>query len=319
MQEAAAFQMPTELKQLFVDICCLCSPTNAFLLFENNLPFMIEDYTRSGHDAEIAKNLALKCIQDSLKMNGRLSEDFNLPLPDFQMINQLVANENCENSVITRQERRLMGERMVAQLNTSQREAFDQIMLSINAPSTNLIQPRTFFLDGPGGTGKTFLYITLINVLQGQGKKVISASTGIAATLLTNGATYHSKFQIYPPITETTTSRIEEHEYGAQLIRDASLIICDEATMMSRYALKAIERILRKVMRNNSPYGRKIFSTGRGFSSVSTRSSSMAIESKWLKLRSRLAKLGPVSTNLNFMKICRPWRGVKSTLTGSSN
>jgi ATP-dependent DNA helicase PIF1 len=213
-----------------------------------------------------------------------------------------------------------MGKRMVAQLNTSQREAFDQIMLSINAPSTNLIQPRTFFLDGPGGTGKTFLYNTLINVLQGQGKKVISvASTGIAATLLTNGATYHSKFQIYPPITETTTSRIEEHEYGAQLIRDASLIICDEATMMSRYALKAIERILRKVMRNNSPYGRKIFSTGRGFSSVSTRSSSMAIESKWLKLRSRLAKLGPVSTNLNFMKICGPWRGVRSTLTGSSN
>jgi ATP-dependent DNA helicase PIF1 len=64
-----------------------------------------------------------------------------------------------------------MGKRMVAQLNTSQREAFDQIMLSINAPSTNLIQPRTFFLDGPGGTGKTFLYNTLINVLQGQGKK----------------------------------------------------------------------------------------------------------------------------------------------------
>jgi thymidylate kinase len=87
MQEAAAFQMPAELRQLFVDICCLCSPTNAFLLFENNLRHMIEDYTRSGHDAEIAKNLALKSIQDSLKMNGRLSEDFNLPLPDFRMIN----------------------------------------------------------------------------------------------------------------------------------------------------------------------------------------------------------------------------------------
>jgi hypothetical protein len=36
-------------------------------------------------------------------MNGRLLEDFNLPLPDFQMINQLVSNENGKNSVITRQ------------------------------------------------------------------------------------------------------------------------------------------------------------------------------------------------------------------------
>ncbi len=35
--------------------------------------------------------------------------------------------------------------------------------------------------------------------------------------------------------------------------------------MMSRYALKAIERILRKVMRNNSPYERKVFLLGGDF------------------------------------------------------
>ena len=135
MDEAAAFQMPAELRQLFVDICCLCSPTNALLLFEKNLHHIIEDYTRSGHNAEIAKNLALKCIQDRLKMNGRTLEEFHLPFPDFQMINQLIAIENDENNEMTRQEKRLMGETMVAQLNTGQREAFDQIMLSINAPT----------------------------------------------------------------------------------------------------------------------------------------------------------------------------------------
>ncbi len=55
MQEAGAFQMPVAMRQLFVDICCLCSPTNALLLFENNLLHLTEDYIRSGHNPEIAK------------------------------------------------------------------------------------------------------------------------------------------------------------------------------------------------------------------------------------------------------------------------
>jgi hypothetical protein len=108
-------------------------------------------------------------------------------------------------------------------------------------------------------TFRSFMYNTFSNVLGGQGKTVITvASAGIAATLLLNGATYHSTFKIYKPITETTTSKIEEHSYIAKLIREASLIICDEATMMTRYALKAIEKILRKIMRNNLPYGKNV-------------------------------------------------------------
>jgi hypothetical protein len=47
-------------------------------------------------------------------------EEFNLPLPDFQIINRLFANENGENSECTRQERRLIWERMVAKFPTCQ-------------------------------------------------------------------------------------------------------------------------------------------------------------------------------------------------------
>ncbi len=199
------------------------------------------------------------------------------------MIDQLVANENSENNGITREERRLMGERMVAQLiNTSQREAFDQIMLSINTP-TNLIRPCTFFIDGPGDPGKTFLYNTQINVLEGQGKKVISvASTGIASTLLTNGAL--SQFQIYPPITDTTTSRIEEHSYSAKLIREASLIIHNDVKIRSKGNRKDTKESYDKT---TYPTETKFFYWEGIFVSV-YRSSSMATESKWLKRRSRL-------------------------------
>ena len=150
---------------------------------------------------------------------------------------------------------------MRSQLNAGQLDAFNQIMQSVNEPSAG---GRQFFLDGPGGTGKTFFHNTLINTLVGQGKTVIVvASTGIAATLLLNATTFHLRFKLYPPITDTTVSKIYVGSFEAKLIRQASLIIWDEATMTSCHALNAAERLFRDIMGkpgqpNISPFGGKV-------------------------------------------------------------
>ena len=142
-------------------------------------------------------------------------EEFQLPLPNFALINNLIEAKITENSENIRREKRLKGEIMMAQLNQGQRAAFDQIMASIN--DVNFVLPRQYFLDGPEGTGKTFLYNTPAHILEGQGKKVISvASTGLASTQLIDGATYHSKFKTFLPITETTRSKIQEIDFGAK-------------------------------------------------------------------------------------------------------
>ncbi|XP_045035977.1 ATP-dependent DNA helicase PIF1-like [Daphnia magna] len=265
MQEAAAFQMPLQLRQLFVDICLFCNPSDALHLFEINLNHLMEDYIRSGHEANVAKNLTLKWIQDKLRLHNQTMEDLSLPVPDFHLINQLVEAQMEENNENSQREKRLMGEMMLAQLNDGQRAAFDQVMTAVN--DVNNSHPRQYFLDGPGGTGKTFLYNTLITVLQGQGRQVIAvASTGIASTLLLDGTTYHSQFKIYPPITETTRSKIEEASYNAQLIRNASLIISDEATMKTNHALDAINHLFQTVMKNRvDPYGGKVLFLGGDF------------------------------------------------------
>ncbi|XP_057381787.1 uncharacterized protein LOC130704353 [Daphnia carinata] len=223
MAEAVEFQMPIQLRQLFVNICVHCSPNNAQLLFNNNLQHLMEDFTRRGHEDEITKNLALKCIQDMLRHSGHNLEEFQLAVPDFQMIHRLIEEEEDEGS-------------------------------------------DEFFLDGPGGTGKTFLYNTLINVLEGQGKSVIAvASTRIASILLSNGSTYHSRFKIYPPITETTTSKKEEHHVEAHNIRKASLIIIGEVTMMTVHALDAIDKLFRKVTKSSVAFGGKVLLLGGDF------------------------------------------------------
>ena len=46
----------------------------------------------------------------------------------------------------------------ISKLNKDQLVAYNLVMKAIYAPSDN--QQKVFFIDGPGGCGKTFLYKT---------------------------------------------------------------------------------------------------------------------------------------------------------------
>jgi hypothetical protein len=52
-------------------------------------------------------------------------------------------------------------------------------------------------LDGPGGTGKTFLYKAPLAKVRSQGKLVVATATfGVAASILPGGRTANSRFKI---------------------------------------------------------------------------------------------------------------------------
>ena len=69
---------------------------------------------------------------------------------------------------------------MTQSLNAMQTHAYHSIIDSVQNR-----KGLQFFVDGPGGTGKSFVYKTVINYLRGQHKRLcVVASTGIAATLI---------------------------------------------------------------------------------------------------------------------------------------
>ena len=75
------------------------------------------------------------------------------------------------------------------------------------------------FLDAPGGTGKTFLINLILAKLRSVGNIALAtASSGIAATLLTGGRTLHSTFKIpldlHASDIPCATSRRELHSAG---------------------------------------------------------------------------------------------------------
>ncbi len=87
-----------------------------------------------------------------------------------------------------------------------------------------------FFIDGPAGTGKTFLYNTLLANIRLHGDIAIAvAFSGIAALLISGGRTAHSRFKIPLRVDEFSTCNISCNSQLARLINAAKLFIWDEA------------------------------------------------------------------------------------------
>ena len=66
-----------------------------------------------------------------------------------------------------------------------------------------------FYIDGPGGSGKSIVYRTVYNLLKSQSKNVcVMAFTGITATLLPKGITVHKTLGLPVPLLSDSLSNI---------------------------------------------------------------------------------------------------------------
>ena len=140
----------------------------------------------------------------------------------------------------------------ITSLNADQRSAFDKISTAV-ANKTGEI----FFLHGPGGTGKTYVYNTLCYDGRSDLKIIICvASSGISALLLKGGRTVHLRFKVPIPINQTSFCNIPKNSQLADLIRHADLIIWDEAPMQHRHIMETVDRSLKDLRNNqNNPFG----------------------------------------------------------------
>ena len=135
--------------------------------------------------------------------------------------------------------------------NLDQRAVFDEIMHAVNYKTG-----QTFFLHGPGGTGKTYVYNTLCHQIRSQGMIILCiASSGIAALLLKGGRTSHSAFQIPLKINEASTCSITRDSIRAKLLQETALIIWDEALMQHRHLHEAVNRTLKDIFNPDKPFG----------------------------------------------------------------
>lgn len=83
------------------------------------------------------------------------------------------------------------------------------------------------------------------------------ASSGIAAVLLPGGRTVHSRFKIPLKADQYSTAGINHGSDIAELLRNTSLIIWDEAPMQNRYDFESVDRCLRDIMASADNHNRQ--------------------------------------------------------------
>ncbi|XP_064644731.1 uncharacterized protein LOC135498406 [Lineus longissimus] len=264
LEDASQFQMPSQLRALFATICIYCAPTDALQLWETHKPALFKDFLDLHHmPPEAAEQEALLHLQSILEQHGLSCAHFKLPTP--QATNSVAFHAQF-NTVAEQKE----ADELMAMLNSDQRQFVDRILTDLCEVCT-AAKPkcRAYFLDGPGGSGKTTCYNAIISAFRSQQVPVApTAWTGIAATLLKGGRTVHNLFKLPVPVLDTSVCNVKPTSKHAQYLRSVTLFIIDEASMIPVHALTAIDKMLRDILTSDCPFGGKIFVLGGDFRQV---------------------------------------------------
>ncbi|XP_065314556.1 uncharacterized protein LOC135923630 [Gordionus sp. m RMFG-2023] len=221
-------------------------------------------------DNLITENLALCHINQILIQNGKSLKDFlGMPIPLLSTQSpSATVNIRCH---LIREEISYDTDDMYKKylanynlFNLDQNIIYAKIMSVPSTPYHNL-----FFIDGPGGTGKSFLLNTILFNLRAQGKIAIAvASSGIALTLFHNGHTAHSRFNIPLSIHESSSCNITYQSQIAELIRQSVIIIWDKISMTHKHIFEAVDRSFQDIMKLDKPFGGKIIIFGGDFRQI---------------------------------------------------
>jgi len=216
---------------------------------------------------EQIQNQASLEIEKLLRNIGSTLRNYeSMPYPENNnfpaAMNTLIQDELCYDRHACAQDHL----RLFSKLTVEQRKIYDQIIEAVYSNSGGV-----FFVNGFGGTGKTYLWKTLSTYIRSRGEIVLNvASSGMAALLLDGGRTAHSRFAIPLQVNETSTCSISADSDLASLLLRAKLIIWDEAPMLHRHCYEALDRTLKDIVQadNHKPFGGKTITFGGDFRQI---------------------------------------------------
>ena len=262
MGEATVSNSAASLRSLFAVILTWCEPSSPLDIYDHHKKSMAEDFLhqqriRLGNMEldfnEDIFNLALNDLQDKvLSMGGRQLSEYGLPQP-VAVDNDRLAREYRREIDYDRAEQQAYVEQHEALLTSDQREVYNSFCSMVDRNEGGIV-----FLDAPGGTGKTFLINLILAKLRSEGKIALAtASSGIAATLLTGGRTLHSTFKVPLDLhaMDIPICSIKKGTALCRVIQEGKATVVDEAPMTNKLAFEALDRTLRDLTGNRQPMG----------------------------------------------------------------
>jgi len=151
LQRAAGNRIPVQFRWFFAINYIFCPPLNIFYLWETFKEALSEEF-RKDHQSEISCSLTLKELEIIFKQHGNNWNQFYPPRPPSNIRPMIIAYDANKE--------RQNGEEIYHKLNHEQKTVVDEVLNSVR----NQL-PNCYFIDGPGASGKTFIYKTLCHIL----------------------------------------------------------------------------------------------------------------------------------------------------------
>lgn len=201
LHDASIASSPYQIRMLYAIIISTCFPSNPIELWNKYKDYMAEDYLlqmrhRTGNSDLVLSlemyNEALISVEDMcLAIANKALGRLGMHSPDRPM-HDLFDREFQREQQYDPNELQIFVSVNVPKLNANQRQVYDTIMQAVQNEVGGL-----YFLDAPGGTGKTFVISLILATIRAQRKIALAlASSGIAATLLDGGRTAHSALKL---------------------------------------------------------------------------------------------------------------------------
>lgn len=250
LKDAAVFMTGPSLRKLFYIL--ISNGASAVTLWEHFKTTLCEDFLQlMPHDSEKAISMGLCHLDRILRNHGSSLVDMGLPA-----VND--ATSEVEREYLNWNSKSCLEfvNHWLPKLSEEQQQIFEVIKSMFLGKIPN----KAMFIDGAGGTGKTLLLNVVTAYFRFENRVVLcTATTGVAALLHDGGVTAHSKFKL-PLDTSDCTSfwNVVGNSQRAELIRQSSVIIWDEAPMAHKTTIEVLDRSLQNLMGNNEIFGGKI-------------------------------------------------------------
>ncbi|KAE8240488.1 hypothetical protein A4X13_0g7779 [Tilletia indica] len=263
LEEASSYRTAFSLRRLFCAILVnnqVSKPQKLYITFKAALSedcaYLLKTKGVKGRITNVrSESYARALLAETLsQMSSTVSlASQGIPEPDsaFALDHALQTHLTAEVCAFDAEECEKQWESARRSFNPDQLRAFESVTSSCSRQDGAI-----YFLDGPGGTGKTFVENAILSKIRADGQIALAvASSGIAALLLEGGRTAHSRFNIPIPLDSDSTCAISKDSSLALLLRNATLIVWDECPMAHRFAVEAVDRTLRDIRGVDKPFG----------------------------------------------------------------
>lgn len=162
LNEALQQTVHFHVRFLFAHILIHSNPVNPTpsVLWEEYAHRMSMDYVMFQRDTiDVAVQRSLHHIKHLLRSDGKSLSDFNLPEPTMN-VEWRYHHENINMLELSPQEYAERVAELEPTLNPEQQRTYNSIVQAVE----NNRRTKLFFIDGPGGTGKTYLInVSIVN------------------------------------------------------------------------------------------------------------------------------------------------------------